>query len=129
MNSETIQPKKILVVDDEPSMLIILERLLKREGYTVQVAKNGQLAINAFPKYNPDLVLLDLMMPGMNGHEVCLQIRALSRDTKIIYFSAKPVTKEITSLAELHSQPDGFIAKPATSMAILAAIHSVLDDK
>lgn len=121
--------KRILVVDDEPFALSILERLLKKEGYVVQLAKNGLEALKACPKFKPDLVLLDLMMPGMNGEEVCREIRKISCDSKIVYFSAKQFVDIRSSFDEPSCQPDGFIAKPASSKIILSTVRSVLSGK
>ena len=116
-------------MDDEPFALAILERLLKNEGYSVQLARNGLDALKTCTKFKPDLVLLDLMMPGMNGEEVCREIRRSSCDSKIVYFSAKQFVNIRTSFAEPSCQPDGFIAKPASSKIILSTVRSVLSGK
>ena len=68
--------KKILIVDDEPNIVISLEFLLKREGYQVLVARDGEEALQAIRAHRPDLVLLDVMMPRLSGHEVCQAVRA-----------------------------------------------------
>lgn len=122
-------PKRILVVDDEPFALSILERLLKQEGYSVQLANNGQEALKGCSKFKPDLVLLDLMMPGMNGEDVCRELRKIATDAKIVYFSAKQFVNRFPSFAEPSCQPDGFIAKPASSKIILSTVRSVLSGK
>lgn len=120
---------KILVVDDEPFALAILERLLKMAGYSVHLTKNGAEALKIFPKFNPDLVLLDLMMPGMNGEEVCRQIRKTGLNPKIVYFSAKQYPSNNAAFGEPDCQPDAFISKPASSKIILSTIQNILSGK
>ncbi len=82
---------KILVADDEPNIVISLEYLLKREGYTVRVARDGQEALDAIASELPDLVLLDVMMPRKTGFEVCQAVRAVDdwRGLKILMLTAK----------------------------------------
>jgi DNA-binding response OmpR family regulator len=121
--------KKILVVDDEPLALSALERLLKNEGYSVKLAHDGQEALKVCPKYNPDIVILDLMMAGINGEEVCREIRKNSSDTKIIYFSAKQFINSRASFAEPSCHPDAFITKPASSKIILSTVHRILNEQ
>ena len=119
--------KLIMVVDDEPTMGNIIERLLKGEGYRVAVAKDGKKAIELFEKQTPDVVLLDLTLPGMNGQEICCRMREMSETTKIIYFSAKAAPNDRNKAKALENEADGFIAKPATSKQILAGIQKVLE--
>jgi CheY-like chemotaxis protein len=121
--------KKILVVDDEPFALSVMDRFLKNEGYLVKVASNGLEAVKVCPKYMPHLVILDLMMPGMKGEEVCREIRKICCDTKIIYFSAKQFVNTHSSFVEHDSQPDAFIAKPASSKIILSTVHRILNEQ
>ena len=116
----------IMVVDDEPTICRILERVLTQEGYKVIVAGDGQAGLDMFGKHFPDLVLLDLMMPGINGREVGRRIRERSATTRIIYLSAKPVPADSPEEEEINSEADGFIPKPATSKEILSTIRSVL---
>lgn len=68
--------RKILIADDEPNILISLEFLMKREGYDVVVARDGQEALDAIEREHPDLVLLDVMMPNKSGFDVCHEVRA-----------------------------------------------------
>ena len=119
--------RKILIVDDEPYAVAALERLLKEAGYCIHSAKNGADALKICPRFKPDLVLLDLMMPGLKGEEVCQAIKSASSDTKVVYFSAKQNLR--SGFENIGYQPDGFIAKPATSKVILTTINSVLNGK
>ncbi len=119
----------ILVVDDEPTMCRILERVLTGEGYRVIVARDGEGALRLFAKHSPDVVLLDVMMPGINGRDVCRRIRESSATTRIIYLSAKAVPIDSVELKEFSDEADAFISKPATSKEILSTISWVLDDR
>ena len=82
---------RILIADDEPNILISLEYLMKREGYSVSVARDGQEAIDAVLRDHPALVLLDVMMPRKSGFEVCQELRAndATKDTLILMLTAK----------------------------------------
>ncbi|MBN2238723.1 MAG: response regulator [Dehalococcoidales bacterium] len=115
----------ILVVDDEQNMCMILRRILEKAEYKVMVASDGEKAIEIVNESKPDVILLDLMMPGMNGREVCQIVRKISPDTKIIYFSAK-VESDLDKLKELRSEADIFISKPATSKKILSSVSNLL---
>ena len=91
-------PKKVLIADDEPNIVISLEFLLKREGFEVWVAGDGEIALEMIEKHRPDLVLLDVMMPKKNGYEVCQRIRATPewKATKVIMLTAKGRDVEVT---------------------------------
>jgi len=85
----------ILLVDDDPSIIIALEFLMKQQGYQVQIAENGQQALDMVENFIPNVILLDVMMPGMDGFEVAKKIRANDAlcNTQIIFLTAKG-TKE-----------------------------------
>ena len=116
----------VMVVDDEPAMVRILERLLTGDGYRVLVAKNGEKALELFEKHGPDLVLLDLMMPGINGREVCRKIKQISPEVRVIYMSAKALPTDTAELKEFQGEADAFISKPATGKQILSKISALL---
>ncbi len=116
----------IMVVDDEPTMCRILERILLEEGYKVVVAMDGGKALKLFEEHNPDVVLLDLMLPGMNGREICRRIKQISVTTRIIYLTAKAAPTDSAERKEYRIEADGYISKPATSRQILSAIQKVL---
>lgn len=115
----------ILVVDDELHMCNILRRILEREGYKVITALNGETAIRITEEKKPDVILLDIMMPGIDGIEVFRRIRKMSTTTRIIYFTAK-AELDTFKLKELKSSADAFIVKPAASKRILSTISNVL---
>ena len=115
----------VLVVDDEPRMCDAIQRILKKEGYSVIRAPDGETALRLMKEKNPAVLLLDIMMPGIDGREVCRRIRELSTKTQVIYFTAK-VEQDPTKLKELRSEADAFITKPATSKQILFRVSRVL---
>ena len=117
----------VLVVDDEPHMCNVLRRILKQVGYKVITAPDGETALRLIPEKNPNVLLLDLLMPGIDGREVCRRIRETSTKTQIIYFTAK-VAPGPAKLKELRSEADAFIAKPATSRRILSTVSRILQD-
>ncbi len=116
----------VLVVDDELHMCNALSRILKQEGYTVITASNGKTALQLTKENTPDLILLDLMMPGIDGREVCQTVREFSMTISIVYFTAK-IEPDSLTLKELRSEADAYIAKPATSKKILSTVSRVLE--
>lgn len=113
----------ILLVEDEPSISEPLSFLLQREGYTVQVIANGQEAVDAFSADKVDLVLLDLMLPGLPGTEVCRNIRMTS-DVPIIMLTAKD--SEVDIVVGLELGADDYITKPYSSRELLARVRASL---
>ncbi len=118
---------KILVVDDDPHMGSILRRVLKTEGYKVTTASSGEAALELIQENRPDVVLLDLMMPGMDGREVCRRVREIAPITRIIYLTGK-FEFDAPQSKELHHKADAVILKPATSKKILSTISKLLED-
>jgi len=114
---------KILIVEDESSFSDALEFLLKKEGFDITVAINGQEAIDKFESENPDLVLLDLMIPVLSGTEVCRLIRAQSQ-TPIIMVTAKD--SEVDKVVGLELGADDYVTKPYSSRELLARINAVM---
>lgn len=123
----SINNQTILVVDDEPHMCNALRRILETEGYKVKTAYDGTKALKLAKKEKPDLILLDIMMPGINGREVCREVRKISAATQIVYCTAKaePIISP-QRLRELRNEADAFIAKPATSKQIVSNVRKVL---
>ena len=121
--------KKILIADDEPSIVIALEFLLRRSGYEVQIARDGDEALRLVETMRPDLVLLDIMMPVKSGYEVCrhLRERPESRDVKIIMLSAKGRDAEVAK--GLTVGADIYITKPFSTRDLMARIHALLEDQ
>ena len=113
----------ILLVEDEPSISEPLAFLLQREGYSVRVIENGQEAVDAFEAEDADLVLLDLMLPGLAGTEVCRNIRMTS-NVPIIMLTAKD--SEIDIVVGLELGADDYITKPYSSRELLARVGAAL---
>ena len=114
---------KILVVDDELNICELLKLYLENEGYTVFTANDGQAAVTAFQQKAPDLVLLDIMLPKMDGWQVCREIRKTS-SAPIIMLTAKGET--IDKVAGLEMGADDYIVKPFEMKELLARVHAVL---
>jgi DNA-binding response OmpR family regulator len=119
--------KKILIADDEPSIVAAVEFLLKRGGYEVRVARSGDEALELIEGSPPDLVLLDVMMPGRSGYEVCKRLRERPdwKDLKIIMLSAKGRDAEVSRGLSLGA--DVYITKPFSTRDLMAKIQDLLD--
>uniref|UniRef100_UPI0028979144 response regulator transcription factor n=1 Tax=Anaerosporobacter sp. TaxID=1872529 RepID=UPI0028979144 len=115
--------KNILIVDDEPKILEVVSSFLENKGYSTFTAENGQQALKVFEQENIALVVLDLMMPGISGEEVCLAIRKQSR-VPIIMLTAK--ADEDNLLQGLRLGADDYIRKPFSLKELHARIETVL---
>ena len=118
--------KKILGADDEPNIVISLEYLFKREGYTVLVARDGQEALDSITREKPDLVLLDVMMPIKTGLEVLQAVRASDelRPTKILMLTAKGRDTDITKGLALGA--DAYMTKPFSTRELVEKVADML---
>jgi two-component system response regulator RegX3 len=114
---------KVLIVEDEESFSEALAFMLKREGYEVEVAADGNKAVELFDRNGADLLLLDLMLPGLSGTEVCKHIRTKS-SVPIIILSAKD--GEIDKVVGLELGADDYVTKPFSSRELLARVKAVL---
>ena len=114
---------RILLVEDEIALSDPLSFLLEREGYEVEVAADGPSAITAFDRTEPDLMLLDLMLPGLPGTEVCREIRSRST-VPIIMLTAKD--SEIDIVVGLELGADDYVTKPFSNRELLARVRAVL---
>jgi DNA-binding response OmpR family regulator len=118
--------KKILIVDDEPNIVISLEYLMKKEGFEVAVATDGDAALASASTFRPDLVLLDVMMPKKSGFEVCEILRADPgfNGLRIIMLTAKGRDSEIAKGTGLGA--DAYITKPFSTKDLVARIRAML---
>ena len=121
-------PKEILIVDDEPSIVVPVQFLMQQQGYSVLVAEDGHDALDMIYKYQPDLVLLDIMLPGIDGYEVCeiVRLNPKLRDVKIIFLTAKGREVEIAKGLALGA--DAYITKPFSNAELVAKVKSVLEN-
>jgi DNA-binding response OmpR family regulator len=114
---------KILIVDDNKQITSILEEYAKKEGYTTQIARDGQEAIKEFEKINPDIILLDVMMPKMDGFEVCREIRKKS-NVPILMITARG--EDFERIMGLDIGADDYIVKPFSPPEVMARIRAIL---
>jgi len=116
----------ILIVDDEPDNFDVIETFLSNQDYQLHYAASGQQAIACLDIYNPDLILLDVMMPGINGIEVCQQIKTMSKwqATPIIMVTALSSKSDLARC--LNTGADDFISKPVNAVELRARIDSML---
>jgi DNA-binding response OmpR family regulator len=117
---------KILIADDEPNIVISLEYLLKRAGYEVLIARDGQEAIDAIRRERPRLVLLDVMMPKKSGYDVCQELRADAglSDTLVLMLTAKGRDTDIDK--GLGVGADGYMTKPFSTRELVAKVAEML---
>lgn len=119
-------PHKILIADDEPNILISLEYLMKREGFEVTVARDGQEALDAILGAPPDLVLLDVMMPRKTGLEVCQQVRshAALQHVLILLLTAKGRDTDVAKGLALGA--NAYVTKPFSTKDLVAQVRALL---
>jgi DNA-binding response OmpR family regulator len=119
-------PKDILIVDDEPGIVAPIQFLMKQQGYNVMIAENGEDALELIYKYKPDLVLLDIMLPTIDGYEVCeiVRLNPDTRSVKIIFLTAKGREVEIAKGMALGA--DAYIVKPFSNAELVAKVNELL---
>jgi DNA-binding response OmpR family regulator len=119
-------PKKVLIADDEPNIVTSLQFLMKRKGYEVSIARNGEEALQQIAATVPDLVLLDVMMPLKSGYEVCQKVRENPawQKMKIIMLSAKGRDVEVAKGLGLGA--DAYVTKPFATQELLAKVEEML---
>lgn len=117
--------KKILIADDEPDILEIIQFNLQAEGYEVATAKNGDEAIEMAKKFQPDLIILDIMMPFKNGIEVCKILRTQPhfKNTLIVFLSA--LSDENTEIRGLETGADDYLTKPISPKILLSKVNAL----
>src|SRR3990172_2688152 len=123
MMAELPAPRRVLVVEDEPMVAEVVERYLRRDGYEVKMAGDGLEALRLFQGWVPDLVILDLMLPQMDGLEVCRRMRAAS-ETPIIMLTARG--DEPDRLLGLGLGADDYVTKPFSPRELAARARAVL---
>ena len=117
---------RILIADDEPNIVLALEFLMKKEGYEVQTVSDGEEALRTIEKSPPDLILLDIMMPKLDGYEVCQRIRSdpSLKDIVIIMLTAKG--REVEREKGLALGADFYITKPFSTREVVQKVREVL---
>lgn len=115
---------KILVVEDDSNIRLGLEELLKSEGFETSVCTRGDKVMEAVQKWAPDLIVLDVMLPGLSGYDVCKQLRSKNIPTPILMLTAK--SQEIDKVVGLELGADDYVTKPFGLRELLARIHALL---
>lgn len=119
------KPAKILIVDDEPNIVVSLEFLLGQEGYEVTVARTGAEALARAEEIGPDLVLLDVMLPELDGFEVCRRLRDREPPPKVILLTARGRSAE--RLRGLDLGADLYVTKPFSTRDLMADVRRCLE--
>ncbi len=117
---------RILIVDDEPNIVLSLEFLLRREGFEVEVAGDGEAALAALAERPADLVLLDVMMPKLNGFDVCQRIRAEPRWSRVRVIMLTARGRETERARGLQLGADAYVSKPFSTKELIAEIRRLL---
>jgi DNA-binding response OmpR family regulator len=117
---------KILIVDDEPNIVISLEFLMKKEGFEIAVANDGEEALAKVASFKPNLILLDVMMPKKSGFEVCEALRAdpANADLQIVMLTAKGRDTEVAKGLAIGA--DAYVTKPFSTKDLVAKVKSML---
>lgn len=115
---------RILVVEDDPHILLGLEEVLKSDGFEVVTCSRGDQALDAVARTEPGLVVLDVMLPGLSGYDICKQLRARKLATPVLMLTAKG--QEIDKVVGLELGADDYVTKPFGVRELLARIHALL---
>ena len=120
--------KKVLIVDDEANIVISIEFLMRQAGYNIEIARDGEEAMAKIKSFQPDLILLDVMMPKINGFEVCRRIREKPElnDLKIVMLTAKGREVEVTKGLALGA--DSYIIKPFSTRELMSEVKKILSE-
>jgi DNA-binding response OmpR family regulator len=123
------QPPRVLIVDDEPNIVLSLEFLLRQRGIEVAVARDGESALAAVEATPPDVVLLDVMLPGIDGYEVCRRLRADPRlvGMRIVLLTARG--REVERVRGLEEGADLYVTKPFSTQHLMAEVERLLGER
>ncbi|MCX5797495.1 MAG: response regulator [Elusimicrobia bacterium] len=122
--------KSILIVDDEPDIIAVLETLLKKEGFQLETASDGQDALQKVLKHHPDLILLDLKLPKIQGIELLRVLQANDAgDVPIFIITGKMSNRETEQIVKQEPNVKGFYSKPVNTALLAMNIHSLLRTK
>ena len=116
--------QRVLVVDDDPTVSDVVRRYLERDGFSVGLANDGPGALMAFASERPDLVVLDLMLPGLDGLEVCRRMRAIAPDLPVVMLTA--LGEEADRVLGLEIGADDYVTKPFSPRELVLRVRSVL---
>ena len=118
---------RVLVVDDDPLIVALLQAVLEDARFTIDVATNGTDALESATSSPPDVVILDVMMPGLDGYDVCRALRAhpSTKDIRIVMLTAK--AEQIDREEALRAGADGFFTKPFSPLELIEAVNAALN--
>jgi DNA-binding response OmpR family regulator len=122
-----MEPKRrVLIVDDEPNIVLSLEFLLRQQGYEVRVARDGEEALAAAEDWRPDLMVLDVMLPGLDGFEVCRRLRERPENAglKILLLTARG--REVERIRGLEEGADAYVRKPFSTRQLMITVAELL---
>ena len=124
--NQTGEAAKILIVDDEPNIVLAIEFLLQREGYRTEKAYDGLQALEIVPDFQPDIIILDVMMPGMSGFELGQKIRQMPRleNTKIIFLTAKGTQRD--KQMGYDSGAEAYMIKPFDNDVLVTTVNEMM---
>jgi DNA-binding response OmpR family regulator len=120
-------PKKVLIVDDEPGIIVALQFLMEQNGYATMVAFSGEEAMEAVAKHHPDLMLLDIMLPVVDGFEVCQRVRENPdwNNIRIVLVTALGNEANVTKGLDLGA--DAYVTKPFSNADLVAKVKELLE--
>jgi DNA-binding response OmpR family regulator len=118
--------KKILIVEDEPNIVVPLQFIMKENGYDVSVAFSGEEAVDAIGESIPDLILLDIMLPGMDGFELCQMIRQKAEWKKIRIIFLTALGREADMAKGMALEADAYITKPFSNKAVVEKVRELV---
>jgi DNA-binding response OmpR family regulator len=118
--------KKILIVEDEPNIVVPLQFIMKENGYDVTVAFSGEEAVEAISRIKPDLILLDIMLPGMDGYELCQTIRQKPEWEKIKIIFLTALGREADMAKGMALEADAYITKPFSNKEVIEKVRELL---
>jgi DNA-binding response OmpR family regulator len=123
-----MEPKRrVLIVDDEPNIVLSLEFLLRQQGYEVSVARDGEEALAAASRLRPDLVVLDVMLPGLDGFEVCRRLRERPEHggLKILLLTARG--RDVDRVRGMDEGADAYVSKPFSTRELMKTVAELLE--
>ena len=118
--------RRVLIVDDEPNIVLSLEFLLQQQGYEVSIARDGEAALAAAEERQPDLVVLDVMLPGLDGFEVCRRLRERSATLRILLLTARG--RDVERVRGLEEGADAYVTKPFSTRDLMKTVAELLGE-
>lgn len=125
----TLMNRKILVIEDDPANLRLIRYTLEKKGYEVVTAPNGLEGLRKAQKEEPDLIILDVMLPGIDGYEICHRLRAEPQTAQLLILMFSVKSQEVDKATGLKVGADDYLTKPADPSEIIRRVERLLDQK